>query len=222
MEMINRHRQAFTLIELLVVMSIISLLSSVVLARLNEGRLRAQYAKAQSDLYDISIAMFNLEQDTDKSIGRNIVGSCKEDDNEGDPYKPSGPTYTDGGEYPVAGFVGTTDFTDFAGIAGTDGYYPNWQGPYLTTNLIDPWGRPYWFDPDYHCLPSTGSAPAKGCEYADQAGNAYRVLYSRGPVDDGTVYNDYGSDNIVRILCRNTCIYPSLSNETPLTDTCTD
>jgi len=36
-----------------------------------------------------------------------------------------------------------------AGIIENDGRFSNWQGPYIRTVGLDPWGQPYFFDPDY-------------------------------------------------------------------------
>jgi len=49
--------KAFTLIELLVVISIISLLSSIVLASLSEARMKARDARRMSTLDQIQIAL---------------------------------------------------------------------------------------------------------------------------------------------------------------------
>jgi len=49
--------KGFTLIELLVVISIISLLSSIVLASLNNARAKARDAKRISDLHQVQIAL---------------------------------------------------------------------------------------------------------------------------------------------------------------------
>ena len=88
-----KNTQAFTLIELLVVISIIGLLASIVFTQLSEARIRALHAKAQSDLYDISIAVFNLEMDAGLSIGKNIAGQCGEDDNENAAIQPTRTIY---------------------------------------------------------------------------------------------------------------------------------
>ena len=214
----------FTLIELLVVISIIGLLASIVFTQLSEARIRALHAKAQSDLYDISIAVFNLEMDAGLSIGKNIAGQCGEDDNENAAIQPTRTIYNnwnDGVEFPVTGEFDDGNHDGFAGIVVNDGEYNNWKGPYLTTNLIDPWGRPYWFDPDYRCFPNGDVTTTKGCENATQAGNAYRVLYSRGPFTTGSP-NDSQSDNVVRILCRNTCQFSDENSTAEIPGTCQD
>jgi general secretion pathway protein G len=53
----NKYNRGFTLIELLVVISIISILSSVVLASINTARVNARDAKRISDLRQIRIAL---------------------------------------------------------------------------------------------------------------------------------------------------------------------
>ncbi len=54
---INNKKSAFTLIELLVVVSIISLLSSVVLASLNSARMKARDTRRIADLSQIRLAL---------------------------------------------------------------------------------------------------------------------------------------------------------------------
>ena len=34
--------------------------------------------------------------------------------------------------------------------------YTNWRGPYISNALIDPWGNPYFLDPDYDVDPGAG------------------------------------------------------------------
>ncbi len=52
-----RSVRAFTLIELMVVISIISLLSSIVLASVNTARAKARDARRLSDMHNIQIAL---------------------------------------------------------------------------------------------------------------------------------------------------------------------
>ncbi|KKS27356.1 MAG: fimbrial protein pilin [Parcubacteria group bacterium GW2011_GWC1_42_11] len=54
---IFRKSKGFTLIELLLVISIISLLSSIVLASLNSARAKARDAKRLSDMHQMQIAL---------------------------------------------------------------------------------------------------------------------------------------------------------------------
>lgn len=54
---LSRDKKGFTLIELLVVISIISLLSSIVLASLNTARIKARDARRMEDLRQIRTAL---------------------------------------------------------------------------------------------------------------------------------------------------------------------
>ena len=64
--MIFKHqsKKGFTLIELLVVISIISLLSSVILASLNAARAKARAVQRLSDMRQVQIAVENYFADT--------------------------------------------------------------------------------------------------------------------------------------------------------------
>ncbi len=53
----HSHQRAFTLIELLVVISLIGLLSSIVLASINNTKIKARDARKQSDLVEISTTL---------------------------------------------------------------------------------------------------------------------------------------------------------------------
>lgn len=68
-----------------------------------------------------------------------------------------------------------------AGLLATDGDYRNWRGPYIDRIPLDPWGNPFFFDPDYH---------------AD--GEWHVVVGSFGPNGQGRNY--YDQDNIYVIL----------------------
>lgn len=35
------------------------------------------------------------------------------------------------------------------GLVATDGSFPNWNGPYIPSIPLDPWGNRYFFDTDY-------------------------------------------------------------------------
>jgi len=69
----------FTLVELLVVISIISLLSSVVLASLNSARAKARDARKQQDFRQISLALqlYYDKYNRMPSTSQNGYGSCE-------------------------------------------------------------------------------------------------------------------------------------------------
>jgi len=125
--------KAFTLVELLVVISIISLLSSIVLAALTEVRSQARYSRAESEIKLISHAMQYARQETGGTIRESplsldyVMGSCQG--------------------------------RDLRNIPDTDPCYTSWvsalekvktysSGVYDTIIQLDrdPWGSPYLFD----------------------------------------------------------------------------
>lgn len=77
MVLISR-KKGFTLIELLVVISIISLLSSIVLASLNTARSKARDAVRLSDLKTLQkvVELYNLDNGSYPSTGRQWWGNC--------------------------------------------------------------------------------------------------------------------------------------------------
>jgi len=68
-----------------------------------------------------------------------------------------------------------------AGIVTSDGRFPNWRGPYMKQVPLDPWGSPYFFDPDYTIT-----------------GKLYVVVGSFGPNRVGR--NQYDSDDVFVVI----------------------
>lgn len=71
-----KSKKGFTLIELLVVISIISLLSSVVLAALNDARMKARDARRISDLRQIRIALESYFADNGYYPPASVSAAC--------------------------------------------------------------------------------------------------------------------------------------------------
>src|SRR3954469_15763863 len=71
----NKKQSGFTLIELLVVISIISLLSSIVLATVKTARDKSKIARVQSDLIQIRNAIALMSADAGKWPNGCPVGS---------------------------------------------------------------------------------------------------------------------------------------------------
>ncbi|MDD5071626.1 MAG: type II secretion system protein GspG [Patescibacteria group bacterium] len=142
----------FTLIELLVVISIIGLVATIAFYSVNLTREKAKIAKAKADLKQIAIAIDILANDTGLHPGKLSLSPCVQDPE----------MYLD---------------TCNAGLVCDSGF-PNWQGPYMASVPLDPWGNKYIFDGDY------GSA---------------RAIHSGGPNRSGI--NVYDTDNVVYVLC---------------------
>ena len=164
----QKRNDGFTLIELLVVIAIIGILSSTVLGSLQGAKERARITRAQSDLHQLRIAINKLEIDTGLHPNKLKPTPCVQDP---EVYLNS----------------------CAAGIQCTDGGFPNWNGPYVTSVPKDPWGTYYYFDPDYRCTDQ------KGCE-GIPSGTWVRAILSFGP--NKTENYGPGSDDIVSVLCK--------------------
>ena len=161
----TKNNRGFTLIELLVVVAIIGILSSVVLSSLNSARAKARTVRAQIDLKQLQLAVEFLYDDTGLSPNKLSLSPCVQNP---EVYlnRPA------------------------AGIQSTDGGFPGWNGPYMNTVPLDPWGTNYFFDPDYRC-----GANTLGCNGISQT---IRVIQSFGPNKAQTYDN---GDDIVLVLC---------------------
>jgi len=154
-----RVRRGFTIIEILVVMAIIGILSTIATASLLSAREGARIAKARHDIDAIVSAVKGLENDTGEWPGHQEVEKITT--------------------------AGTNEIWDLsapaAGLAGTDGNFPGWNGPYIGNLPKDPWGQNYFWDSDY------------------QVGGVDRVVVgSFGPNKVGP--NLYDSDDIYKII----------------------
>ena len=157
----------FTLIELLVVIAIIGLLAAVILAAVSSARKKAQIATATSEVRQLRVAMEQLAIDTGKWPGHQVIDN-------------------------IASGVSGNEIWDLtapsAGFIATDGNYPGWKGPYISSVPLDPWGNPYFFDTDYDV--NMGIGPS----------NWQAVIGSFGP--NGVGQNVYDADNIYEIVSR--------------------
>lgn len=162
----------FTLIELLVVIAIMGLLSSFILVSLSTAREKAKISSVQVQLKEIEKAIVFLFDDTQ---GYPAWGSSK-------------PT--------SACDTGDELYIDDprAGIVATDGNFPNWNGPYLSVAVLDPWGTLYRFDGDYQC-----GAATLGCNGVADSGLDSAVILSYG-LNKTQNYGD--GDDIVIVLCK--------------------
>ncbi|MDP4011633.1 MAG: prepilin-type N-terminal cleavage/methylation domain-containing protein [Candidatus Roizmanbacteria bacterium] len=170
---VKQFQFGFTLIELIVVIGIIGVLATLGIGSYSNIQKNARITKSLSDLRDIRVALLQLELDSNKLPGGLPTNPCVQN--------------------PESNLNACT-----AGLLCNSGIFSNWNGPYIEGNLLDFWGRPYYFDPDYRCR-----TYVKGCESV--ANNAWvRVVQTFG--NDGI--QGYGdgdtrdTDNVVLILCK--------------------
>ena len=152
----TRVTSGFSVLEIVVVVAIIGIAASIVIPSFVKHRDSVREAIARNDLRVLSEAVDRLALDSGKWPG-------------GIP----------------AGEVANPEVWDLsaglAGIVATDGRFPKWNGPYVKRIPLDPWGSPYFFDPDYRIT-----------------GVNYVVVGSFGP--NGVGRNVYDSDNIYIVV----------------------
>jgi len=123
------HHGGFSLIEVLVVIGAIGILVGIALPAYNGYREKAKIAEAQQVLKQIEVAIITLAADSGQWPNHQTLG-----------------VINNGGSNELydlnAATIGLV--TDDAGTP-----YPNWNGPYISTVPLDPWGTPYFLDTDY-------------------------------------------------------------------------
>lgn len=117
-------KNGFTLVEIVVVIAIIGLLATLGTIAILKGVNRSRERQAAAELEMLSAASLQLAWDTGRWPNRALR--------------------TKGG---------STEMWDISsaacGLMNTDGSYGEWKGPYYDGEVLDPWGNPYFFDPDY-------------------------------------------------------------------------
>ncbi|MFH1047949.1 MAG: prepilin-type N-terminal cleavage/methylation domain-containing protein [Patescibacteria group bacterium] len=165
-------RKGFSLVELLVVIGILGVLSTLALLAMGRAREAAKEAAARDDLANLRTAILLLENDTEK-----WPNGCP-------PWSTRNPEVeltTQQAALTQAPIVG--DQGD--GCQWTSQAVAKWQGPYVTGVENDPWGNPYYFDPDFVAY---NGCPSKPTETTTAA------VLSFGP--NGTGLNQYDCDDV--------------------------
>lgn len=167
----KRPRRGFSLVELLVAIGIIGILSTITIVAVGGLRAKAREAKTLDTLRALRDAIGLLQADTGK-----WPNGCK-------PESVANPEVNlDTAQAalkvrPNVGNQGDGCFWTAADVA-------NWRGPYISYNT-DPWGHPYWFDPDY--------VPYQNCA-SKTATPQTVVVVSFGP--NGQALNGYDCDDL--------------------------
>ncbi len=128
------NSKGFSLLELLVVITIIGILATVVLSNSSDSRREATDTANNAQLVAIRTAILRLVADTGKGPNGCILGDTS------NPEVALNNAQAGLTARPTPGTVDTCTWST-AEVA-------KWNGPYFT-NVFDPWGNTFYFDPDY-------------------------------------------------------------------------
>lgn len=117
-------KNAFTLIEIMITVSLIGLLAGLGSLAVVKGMENGRINEATTRLHMMSAAVLQLAWDTGRL--------------------PNGQLRTRAGSTEIWDLTGAN-----AGLLSASSTYTDWKGPYLDELTNDPWGNPYFFDPDY-------------------------------------------------------------------------
>lgn len=117
-------KRGFTLVEIMVVVGILGLMAGIGIPAVLKGVRNSRIKEATIELEMISTAVLQLAWDTGEW--------------------PNGEPRTTGGSAEMWNISLVR-----CGLFDTDGSYNEWKGPYYDGAINDPWGNPYFFDPDY-------------------------------------------------------------------------
>lgn len=172
------------------VIAIIGILASIALGSLNSARDSARKATAKAQLRAIRSGIALLEADTGKWPNGCPVGNSLGNN-----------------EYSLnttnAGLVSTPTVSSDPPCGWTAGDIAAWKGPYITAT-IDPWGRPYYFDPDYR---TDGSVREDCPSVGANTGLPQKTVIMSGGINgtNGTS-GEYDCDDIVYMLYEGTLV----------------
>ena len=127
--MTKGNTAGFTLVEVLVVIGTISILAGIALPSYNSYKEKAKTAEAMQDLKRIETAIIALGTDTGQWPEHQVIGAIN-----------------NGGGNEIYD-LSDSEVGLIADDAGNP--YPNWNGPYIPSIPLDPWGHKYFLDTDY-------------------------------------------------------------------------
>ncbi|MCF7848663.1 MAG: type II secretion system protein GspG [Kiritimatiellales bacterium] len=117
-------KKAFTLVEMMITISVMSILMAMAVFVVKDITRRVYVKQAKTELEMIATAISQLAWDTGQWPNRTVRNN--------------------------AGSAEAWDLTpSYTGLLGNNGSFTGWDGPYIDKIPADPWGNPYFFDPDY-------------------------------------------------------------------------
>ena len=119
------NRNGYTLLEIMIVTMIIGVLTTIATTSIMKVRGNMRLKRAETELEMIAAAVRQLAWDTGEWPNKWERTDKDKEEEEWDLTLPK------------------------VGLLATDGSFDNWKGPYLAAIPDDPWGSPYFFDPDY-------------------------------------------------------------------------